>query len=60
MENNELRFEFSDRLKFIAWIEYKGIRAVNTAYAGGDVELLIHKVGSDGSIISYTNTSIND
>ena len=33
MENSEISFEFSEKLKFIAWIEYKGIRAVNTAYA---------------------------
>ena len=59
-ENNEIKFDFGERLKFIAWMEFDGVRAINTTFAGGDGELTIHKVGQDGSITSYTNTNINN
>ena len=47
-ENNEIKVDFGERLKFIAWMEFKGVRAFNTTYAGGDS--IIVKGGKHASV----------
>ena len=56
-ENNEIKFDFGERLKDVAWIEYNGIRAINTACNEGDGDLLICKAGPDGNITSNNNNA---
>ena len=43
IEKSEIKFDFHERLKNVAWIEFDGIRAYNTAYAGGE-ELRIVRI----------------
>ena len=59
-ESSEIKFDFGECLKRVAWIEFNGIRAINTTCAGGDGDLIICKIGTDGTITNYTETSIKD
>ena len=34
-ENNEIKIDFGERLKLVAWIRFDGVTAYNTTYAGG-------------------------